>query len=152
MKFAVETSAPEVEVSATRMIAKIFFAAVLFTTAGGIAARAAQPDAATLMQRLDQDGDDVIELVEAQKGALKHFERLDVDHDGTITRKEAEVDHVGDEAFAAADADHDGTVDKFEFAEVMKKVFQAADADHDGKVTVDELNTPSGRTLAGMME
>lgn len=115
-------------------------------------AAAAPPTADMVLQEVDKDDDGTIELAEAQQASAKHFARLDANHDGTISKKEAEVDHVGDEAFAAADTDHDGTVDKAEFAKVMEKVFQAADTNHDGKVTVEELKTPTGDTLLGMMQ
>lgn len=115
-------------------------------------AAAAQPGAigGQVFERVDGNGDGVVQLAEAEAVALARFEQADADRDGVVRRDEAELwaraERVRrlEERFERLDIDRDGVVGAREMAG-RKRGFARFDLDRDGSVTREELRRASGR-------
>lgn len=106
------------------------------------------PDPATLIDRLDQDGDGQISFEEFS-GPEDCFNRMDADGDGYLTEDELAngrpgAPPAGDNPFEKDDADGDGLVSADEFSGPAD-LFERMDADGDGYITQDEIRPPRGK-------
>jgi len=107
------------------------------------------PDAASILERMDYDGDGVVTVDDfvnhSLERAAKHYERLDSDTDGVVTEDEfiaakpsrQESDSIDHDALKQCIEDTTGiTLNERPTAE---EAFAAADADGDGSLTEDEF-------------
>jgi len=104
------------------------------------------PDAASLIEQLDQNGDGKLSADEF-KGPAEHFTRMDTDGDGYLTKEELEAGRPapmgGKGGFEQDDADGDGRVSKEEFSG-PEDLFDRLDADGDGYITREEARPAGG--------
>lgn len=121
-------------------------------------------DDASLIQRLDKDGDGRVSRKEATDAAIERagsrFDQLDTNKDGFITKDEVNAarssmhertkERAG-EHWKAADKDGDGAISRSEAEASMPMLFRRfdqLDANKDGKITRDEM--PQGKRMDGM--
>jgi Ca2+-binding EF-hand superfamily protein len=124
-----------------------------------------------LFKTIDTDNDGTLSLAEVKNYASAHFDGLDADHDGTLTLAEFQAPVLAafgraegarrqrleraltrrETLFKAMDKDKDGTLSKDEYLAEIEARYTKADADRDGTLTVEELRTPAGRTLAALL-
>ena len=121
-------------------------------------------DDASLIQRLDKDGDGRVSRKEATDAAIERagsrFDQLDTNKDGFITKDEVNAarssmrermkERAG-EHWKAADKDGDGAISRSEAEASMPMLFRRfdqLDANKDGKITRDEM--PQGKHVDGM--
>jgi Ca2+-binding EF-hand superfamily protein len=135
------------------MITRKLAAAITMIGIAGLAAMGPAQAALTgsALKSWDTDHDGTMDLTEAKKAAQVQFDTLDGNHDGTIDQNES-VAIGGSASFIKSDSDKDGTVDKIEYMNLVQARFNAADTDHDGTISEQELNTPTGRSLARLLK
>jgi Ca2+-binding EF-hand superfamily protein len=121
-------------------------------------------DDASLIQRLDKDGDGRVSRKEATDAAVERagsrFDQLDTNKDGFITKDEVNAARASvrermkeraGEHWKAADKDGDGAISRSEAEASMPMLFRRfdqLDANKDGKITRDEM--PQGKHVDGM--
>ena len=102
-------------------------------------------------QRIDANGDGVIDRAEAAKAPrlAAKFDQLDTDKDGRISRTEANAGNAGFAArFTEMDANKDGYLDRSDRELRMTReraaFFAGADANRDGRLSRDEFAVEQG--------
>ncbi len=102
-------------------------------------------DATRIIQRLDQNGDGMLDATEAAAMTRGNLDLMlaDADGDGLVTSDELETylfDQSINRMFTQLDSDGNGVLDATEIAASRDPArLQAADADGDGSVTLAEL-------------
>ena len=119
-----------------------------------------------LLKAVDKDNDGAISLDEAKQYASARFDRYDTNHDGKLTLQEFQAasraatsnpQHqergmkLREKMFRAMDKNRNGTVEKDEYFAAIEERFQKADPDRDGTLTVEELRSREGRSLADLI-
>jgi Ca2+-binding EF-hand superfamily protein len=114
-----------------------------------LAATAFAQAGAKNFQKLDTNGDGMIDKTEAAKAPhlAKNFDAMDANKDGKLTPDELrayrQANHQANqgEGMKKADANGDGYIDKTEAAKFphLSKRFDRIDTDKDGKISAAEL-------------
>jgi uncharacterized protein YhaN len=127
-----------------------FFATVIVATTSASVARAQTAPVATLIDRIDTDGDGIFSRDEIAAVRERLFARLDLDGDGNLEAREVEElrDAIMDRAVAVQarlarqsrrmDANGDSTVSAEEFR-TRTLLFDLADRDGDGRLSPAEF-------------
>lgn len=127
--------------------AMALFTVLLFGFSGTSWSHGGPPDAATLIEKMDQDGDGMISADEF-KGPADHFTRMDTDGDGYLTESELKAGmpepRGGKGGFDKDDVDGDGKVSKEEFSG-PEDLFGRLDADGNGYITREEARPGTAR-------
>lgn len=132
-------------------LASAAFAVLLIGVALPGAVHAQSTPVATLLDRLDTDGDGIVSRDEIAAARDRLFERLDLDGDGYLDPREIEImrDAIMDRAVAMQarlgsqlrrmDENGDGTVSAEEFR-ARTLLFDLADRDGDGRLSPAEFS------------
>lgn len=97
------------------------------------------------MQRLDTNGDGLLQKAELQAFLDTQFEAADTNNDGALSQDEIRAqfasmrDQRFEERFAALDVDKSGDLTAEELKGRSPRLFERADANKDGVVTLEEL-------------
>ncbi|HEX6994955.1 MAG TPA: hypothetical protein VF339_12490 [Gammaproteobacteria bacterium] len=146
------------------------FALVLAAAVLAASSAAAQPRASGgFLERLDTNGDGVVDAAELESARRDMFRRADEDGDGFLTEREMGrlADDRGDvlrarrggpagriarrrapdagEALGRLDADGDGRVSEAEFVEAENPLLERFDANGDGAISRDEAQRAGER-------
>lgn len=107
--------------------------------------------------KMDKNGDGVIDAGEAEAMRAKMFARLDTDGDSFVTQAEvaerrakraerqAKRQARHDKHMAEMDSDGDGRVARDEFTSSKGNMFDKLDADGDGRITREEMAAHHGK-------
>ncbi len=107
--------------------------------------------------KMDKNGDGVIDAGEAEAMRARMFARMDTDGDGFVTQAEiaekrakraarqAKRQARHDKHMAEMDSDGDGRVARDEFTASKGHMFDKLDADGDGRITREEMAAHHGK-------
>lgn len=102
------------------------------------------PDLKARFQRIDKNGDGLIDREEYHQAAVDSFYFRDKGKKGYLTVED--LKEASPEAFKAANRKSDGRLSLQEYVNALFRDFDAADVDKDGTLTYQELETYVSRS------